>query len=336
MVEDISDWRTRCADLTSSLEREKKALEAEKKDGALARDRVRKLGDRLATMNTSRGEQEQEDALVSAQAKLINEMRDQIFTLAGTLEQEKREHASVLSRHQQLQQEHEEQQQAHRREQEQMQMAAYTPSSRGGDFDTSATSSSFLQSSLRNSLISDEMSFTSQSSIESKSDLSSSLNASGPQGAQQPNSGLDTLAEEEEDDEDDELRGYEDEEAGDELADLEARQAFPDAARSTCSSVSTPDACGPPTPPLGADPTHMSPVQATKDNKHERSESFFKTWTFPRGSVTPLRAMEPEDHSFFASEHTFVTSYVKVEMLIIIFSLDCGCSAPTPSQPRHG
>ena len=89
--EDIDGWRTRCNDLERTLQLERSRAEDERKEGILLREKVRKLGDRLtAAQSCSPGESSGEDqALASAQAKLISEMRDQIFTLAAALERER-------------------------------------------------------------------------------------------------------------------------------------------------------------------------------------------------------------------------------------------------------
>lgn len=94
--EDIDGWRTRCNDLERTLQLERSRAEDERKEGILLREKVRKLGDRLtAAQSCSPGESSGEDqALAVAQAKLISEMRDQIFSLAGALERERLKNAN--------------------------------------------------------------------------------------------------------------------------------------------------------------------------------------------------------------------------------------------------
>lgn len=95
--EDIDGWRTRCADLERALQSERTKLDDERREGMLLREKVRKLGDRLASGQTalsSPGDENGPDgtidaSLVNAQAKLIGEMRDQIFSLAAALERER-------------------------------------------------------------------------------------------------------------------------------------------------------------------------------------------------------------------------------------------------------
>ena len=88
--EDIDGWRTRCSDLERTLQNERLRAEDERKEGLLLREKVRKLGDRLAATQSSQSDPASEDqALAIAQAKLIGEMRDQIFTLAASLERER-------------------------------------------------------------------------------------------------------------------------------------------------------------------------------------------------------------------------------------------------------
>lgn len=101
--EDIDGWRTRCADLERALQNERAKLDDERREGMLLREKVRKLGDRLAQTQNGPGASEGGDtsspdgtidaSLVNAQAKLIGEMRDQIFSLAAALERERMKNA---------------------------------------------------------------------------------------------------------------------------------------------------------------------------------------------------------------------------------------------------
>lgn len=286
LVDDVEGWRSRCADLTAALERERQALDTEKKDGALAREKVRKLGDKLAALSGAQdAAEEKDDALTTAQAKLINEMRDQIFSLAAALDQEKRQHASVAQQLQVLQNE----------------QSWQIPSHHNDSVDAS-TASSFLHSSLGSSFggPADESSFTSLSSFDSsmgKPEFSASLNGPG---------GLQTLAEEDEEDAERDLEAGPADEGvwsdEDDVPELDfhgtqthaehlnqARQA---GSTSSCASFGD-DINETRTPP----PPQEQPQQASN---HHRSDSFIKQWTFPRGKVTPISMLEPDDHSFFS------------------------------------
>lgn len=97
LKEDIDGWRMRCNDLEKALKAERSRSEDERKEGILLREKVKKLGDRLAATQSSAispgQEKDEEQALVGAQAKLIAEMRDQIFSLAAALERERLKNA---------------------------------------------------------------------------------------------------------------------------------------------------------------------------------------------------------------------------------------------------
>ena len=91
--EDNDDWRIRCKDLEGHLSAERRRLEDERKESHLLRDKVRKLGDRLAAQSTGQNGSTtnalDDQHHATAQAKLIAEMRDQIFSLAAALERER-------------------------------------------------------------------------------------------------------------------------------------------------------------------------------------------------------------------------------------------------------
>jgi hypothetical protein len=74
--EDISGWRTRCADLERAVALHRMKLEEERRENSVAREKVRKLGDLLAE---SKG----------AGAAELAEMREQIFRMANELEKER-------------------------------------------------------------------------------------------------------------------------------------------------------------------------------------------------------------------------------------------------------
>ncbi|GAA97053.1 uncharacterized protein L969DRAFT_96940 [Mixia osmundae IAM 14324] len=120
LQDDVDGWRGRCADLERSVEREKDRIDEERKESATAREKVRKLGDRLAATQAevnslrqamapttdehkARKSNAEDIALAAAQARLIGEMRDQIFSMAATLEKERSETAKARSQVQHLQ-----------------------------------------------------------------------------------------------------------------------------------------------------------------------------------------------------------------------------------------
>lgn len=318
LADDVEGWRSRCADLTAALDREKQALDTEKKDGALAREKVRKLGDKLAAVSGAQeAAEEKDDALTTAQAKLINEMRDQIFSLAGALDQEKRQHASAAQQLQVLQNEQSWQLPSH------------------NDSVDASTASSFLRSSLGSSFGGgDESSFTSMSSFDStlggKPEFSSSVNGPG---------GLHTLAEEDEEEGELDLEAgpddgaWSDEDDGVPELDFRGTQTHAEHLQkgqpgSTSSSVS-----------LDINETRTPPPPQEPQPTHHRSDSFIKQWTFPRGKVTPLNMLEPEDHSFFSrkSSPSFTFSLVAACPLTLPFlfhSVHGANFASFASQPR--
>lgn len=293
MGEDVEGWRQRCADLEKSVERERTKFDEERKEGLLAREKLRKLGDRLAANNNSNGSSTEDQALASAQAKLIGEMRDQIFSLAGALEREQREHRSAQSLLQQMDQERTQQHhpgngRSHNRSDSSTSSVGGFNSSNGGDF---TDDTSFCAS--ENNSIYGSSSFGSMSC----SDLT--LPAPTP-----TSGGLHTLAEEEEEDTDgspeigvDAEAGWtdaeEEEDAVPEL-DFQDTETDPSVARAKQSTQSSVDETMPKTP------VRESPDPASM---HRRSDSFIKQWTFPKGPVVePLHIVIPDDHCFFSRE----------------------------------
>ncbi|WWD18416.1 hypothetical protein CI109_102866 [Kwoniella shandongensis] len=96
LKEDVEIWRTRCRELEEKLE-------TERRESAVLRDRVRKLGDRLSSVSsvpTGRNPVETH----TAESQLIAEMREQLFTLTSSLEQERRAKETALAQVTELQQ----------------------------------------------------------------------------------------------------------------------------------------------------------------------------------------------------------------------------------------
>lgn len=95
--EDVDLWRQRCKGLEDKYE-------AERRESALLRERVRKLGDRLLTVSSaapSRPSAAEEHE--AAQARLIAEMREQLFSLTAALERERKEKAEAVAQAVELQ-----------------------------------------------------------------------------------------------------------------------------------------------------------------------------------------------------------------------------------------
>ncbi|WVQ80515.1 hypothetical protein IAT38_002620 [Cryptococcus sp. DSM 104549] len=82
--DEVDVWKRRCKVL-------EERLDAEKKEGSVLRDRVRKLGDRLSSVSSVPTERRTADSQAhAASSRLIAEMRDQLFTLTASLEHERR------------------------------------------------------------------------------------------------------------------------------------------------------------------------------------------------------------------------------------------------------
>lgn len=94
--EDVDGWRERCTGLERALREERERAEDERREGLLLREKVRKLSSRLEQQQTTSAspDQSEDQQLAAAQAKLIAEMRDQIFSLAAALERERLAKAS--------------------------------------------------------------------------------------------------------------------------------------------------------------------------------------------------------------------------------------------------
>lgn len=95
--EDVELWRKRCKGLEDKYE-------TERRESALLRERVRKLGDRLLTVSSaapSRPSAAEEHE--AAQARLISEMREQLFSLTAALERERKEKAEAVAQVAELQ-----------------------------------------------------------------------------------------------------------------------------------------------------------------------------------------------------------------------------------------
>lgn len=95
--EDVDLWRKRCKGLEDKYE-------TERRESTLLRERVRKLGDRLLTVSSaapSRPTAAEEHG--AAQARLIAEMREQLFSLTAALERERKEKAEAVAQAAELQ-----------------------------------------------------------------------------------------------------------------------------------------------------------------------------------------------------------------------------------------
>lgn len=75
-------------------------LEAERKDGAMLRERMRKLGDRLSSLSASDPHERYPSTSSSGpeDSRLIAQLREQLFTLMTSLESERREKENALAR----------------------------------------------------------------------------------------------------------------------------------------------------------------------------------------------------------------------------------------------
>jgi hypothetical protein len=93
--EDVDLWRKRCRGIEDQLE-------AERRETSRLRERVRKLGDRILQQSASHAPSPIEEREI-AQSRLISEMRDQIFSLASSLERERKEKAEALAQAAELQ-----------------------------------------------------------------------------------------------------------------------------------------------------------------------------------------------------------------------------------------
>ncbi|WVF69241.1 hypothetical protein IAT40_004017 [Kwoniella sp. CBS 6097] len=99
LKEDVELWKARCQSLEDKLD-------AERKEGAVLRDRVRKLGDRLSSVSSV--PIERTPAAVDAdthmeESRLIAEMREQLFNLTTSLESERRAKEHALNQLSELQ-----------------------------------------------------------------------------------------------------------------------------------------------------------------------------------------------------------------------------------------
>ncbi|WVQ96745.1 hypothetical protein IAU59_003852 [Kwoniella sp. CBS 9459] len=95
LKEDVELWKARCQSLEDKLE-------AERKEGAILRDRVRKLGDRLSSVSSVPTERTPIDTHMN-ESRLIAEMREQLFNLTTSLKSERRAKEQALSELSELQ-----------------------------------------------------------------------------------------------------------------------------------------------------------------------------------------------------------------------------------------
>lgn len=385
--EDIDGWRTRCADLERALQNERAKLDDEKREGMLLRDKVRKLGDRLAqnqngpaASSTEGGDTSSPDgtidaSLVNAQAKLIGEMRDQIFSLAAALERERMRNAGETEQDpsrssspllRALASQDETIAASLKKGEEAAEIAeklnrvpqhhntSTQSSAASGSYNFSSSFSSFhsqMGNNTEDTSVGDDNdsmygskspsspAFWASSPTPSYSQMSN--NANGSNGISIHSSstplrnsdlcmnfgGLQTLAEEDEEEEmeDDDFNGaiaevnaqakkalsmsdlseeeendavpelVHDEALSQRRADFEALRARTQSA-STGSSMDTNDRM-----PLTPAKEHGSPNLGAQPSKpsHNRSDSFIKQWSFPKGPVEPLDLAEHHHNDSF-------------------------------------
>lgn len=317
--EDVDGWRVRVGDLERGLQAEKAKLEDERREVLAGRERIRKLGDRLAAASAAAdspsGEQDEVKQMTAAQAKLIGEMRDQIFALAGALERERADHLVTkealervrrglvktpfavpdMSYHLQaaLQIEvnsYEEDEPADPTYQDDGSPALDEPSPPrdGPKRHQGSDASAFSSGTSFGSQFANTTADTSVADDESVAGKSPAAMSSGTVLRSRESGGLGTLAEEDED--------Y-DEEAAIDSRSAEATDSTvrPDLTRARMDSASTQSAASeaPPKTPSCVDPPAMDPKAS-----HHRSESFIRHWSFPRGPVPQVR-MDDDDHCFF-------------------------------------
>ncbi|KAL1412935.1 hypothetical protein Q8F55_000684 [Vanrija albida] len=89
--DDVDMWRRRCRTLEDKLE-------SERRDAAVLRERVRKLGDRLLSVSNTAPSNPAAD-----ERHLVAEMRDQIFSLTAALERERKDKLEAQARIAELQ-----------------------------------------------------------------------------------------------------------------------------------------------------------------------------------------------------------------------------------------
>lgn len=333
LKEDVEGWRIRVKNLEKSLATEKTVLEEEKKENALAREKIRKLGDRLQSATND--------------TKLTGELKEQVFNLVATLEKERKESESMkLSLEAQMKKEktgHEEvmksllaQLEAEKKkrrntsdgtdapvevgdESESGNESSSAPSTRPGSvFSTISTNSSMssfgpICSSQKSSFGFSSYPGDSQYDMPPSSDdetskypasIESTYNGSEfvfKTGLSDFNAGvasfggLQTLAEEDEDE--DELARME--EAASPLPHSTSFQPLPITLTTDEQNLAVPLEFEEDTK-LESDPIPI-PIHAPVPQQplhHKRVESFVKQWSFPKGPVAKTFTQE-ETHSFF-------------------------------------
>lgn len=342
LKEDIDGWRTRCQDLEKSLYIERNKYEDERKEGILLREKVRKLGDKLALSQSAApgdGSSPTEDQqLAVAQAKLIAEMRDQIFSLAAALERERLRNSgtrgddanatSPLLKALTAQDGSDSPAStaassvtptpasSSPRQDRKETTQAYSGKFRHNESATNSTASSYQSSSFSSSglgNITEDTSATDDESVfGSKSPISpafsSNMNNGGisihsmstPLSRVDSNfhlgSGLQTLTEEDEEEAED-MYEEEEEDRVPELIPDELRSRTQSSCTSTGSSAATDDHM--PLTPIKELPSagQADPSSQASNHKptHERSDSFIKQWSFPKGAVERSSSDEARD-----------------------------------------
>ncbi|KAH8930400.1 hypothetical protein BT69DRAFT_677542 [Atractiella rhizophila] len=365
-------WRVKAEELKEALEKEKTKVEEEKKENMIAREKIRKLGDRLT---------EGINAEVATQTKLVNEMKDQVFSLMASLEKERKEHELTkkeLASEKEKRlfdelidemQEEEDEIDVPRDEEITDSLTSqtvvplvtrsssqhmYTGTQSSDISNYSNTSSfSFYDPARRTSSL-DTSAFNSDEEPFYRSPSSSQFSLPGLGFKSREGStgdypvpamalgGLQTLAEEEEEEEDNDTKVSE---VLQPLPPLEDPvHVYDEEGMIGTWQANATNYVGsvPPTPAV----PQVSPlnIMVGKPSKHERKESFVKTWSFPKGTA-PKYEEDEEDDSFF--NYNAAPTLPPLPMSASMFNLPAALSAGlelamqdapapvTPTTPAH-
>ncbi|KAM0793713.1 hypothetical protein ACM66B_001138 [Microbotryomycetes sp. NB124-2] len=284
--------------LQREVQQTREAVEDLTSERDMLREDVDGWRHRVQALESDRSKGKDEEALTKAQAKLISEMREQIMGLVSSLDKEKRELASARDEIERLKADRESwiQQQEDQRALEQAQQdqlaseydeaeaeaqaddAAAALSNRRHQFNAASDGSVFSASSYGRSYSGNTTEDTSiatdvEDGYPSKgsSPQSSVINFGSFKARDSDSAGLvalnplQTLAEVEEEDE-------------------ESRSS--DRLKQISGSTGS------------ASSEQMPPTPAPVPMNHDRSHSFVRQWSFPKGTVNPVR-LSQEDHSFF-------------------------------------
>ncbi|KAM0755665.1 hypothetical protein T439DRAFT_351428 [Meredithblackwellia eburnea MCA 4105] len=244
---------------------------------------------RCQTLEYSAKQQREDDSLAAAQAKLIGEMRDQIYNLVAALERERGEHAesrqeierllqiqrrtaaSSLHDDEVLEDEDDEEAAIGMRDNRHRGFQSASDGSVLSSFGRSYSGNTTEDTSINTDIDDSFSKMSSPPSGHSSFGQAIGFPAGSKRDSDFANSALHTLAEEDEE-EDDLAKEAERIRLGSgSTASTEASEVLP----------LTPSKDAPPPPP-----------------HHERSDSFVRHWSFPKGSVSSNR-VSVEDHTFF-------------------------------------